>query len=396
MILCVAVALAAGCDKRSTAPDVSPDRYGNVVILYTDGYNNLSSDIKNNIKTMCKSPLPMKSSDRALLWVTHNSVNDSDYTTPTEPVVIRISSDWSGTAVMDTLLRLGGGKRLTDKEVMREALSFIKEGFKSDHYGVVFSSHGTGWLPEDYYSHPKLPAKGEPKLKTFGASYEGSSSHVKASHEITVKDMAEAFPFHPDYIIFDACLMGGIEVAYELKDVTDKIGFSAAEVLSSGFDYTTICRDLLVEQSPEMCCADYFNRYDTMTGTSRSATISLIDCSKLEALAPVCARLFERYRGGIATVNPGSVQGFFTGEKHWFYDLEDILVKAGMNEVDHAELKAAIDACVLYKASTPEILGKFKVNTFCGLSSFLPRQGTSKLREYYRTLAWDKATGLVE
>lgn len=388
--------LLAACDKRDSMPDVSPDKYDNVVILYTAGYNNLSSDIRRNIQTVAGSPLPMKSSSKALILITHNAVKDTDFTTPVEPVIVRITSDWSGTAVLDTLKILSAQDNILDKNVMKSALTFVADNFKSEHYGIVFSSHGTGWLPEDYYRKPLTASRGMPKLKSFGACYEGSSSSLKASHELIVQDMAQTIPIHLDYIIFDACLMGGVEVAYELRKVTDKIGFSQAEVLSTGFDYTRFSECLLATSSPERFCQAYFEMYDKQSGSSRSATISFIDCSKLDALASLCNRMFERYRTQIAHVSPDKVQGFFTADKHWFYDLEDIFVQSGADQSDISAISSAINDCVIYKASTEKILGKFDVRTNCGLSSYLPANGNAKLNSFYRTLAWNQATGLVE
>ena len=43
-----------------------------------------------------------------------------------------------------------------------------------------------------------------------------------------------------DILGFDACLMGGIEVAYELAGKCDRLGFSQAEVLAEGFNYKTL------------------------------------------------------------------------------------------------------------------------------------------------------------
>ena len=387
--------ILTGCDDRNRE-DVLPDSYSNVVILYTPAYNNLSSKIKQNIETVCSNPLPMKTSDRAVLLVTHNAVNDSDFNTPTEPVIVRISSDWSGSAVLDTLKRLSAKEQLLDKNVMRSCLTYIQENFKSDHYGIVFSSHGTGWLPEDYYRAPIARSCPGPELKSFGASYEGTPSQIKASHEILVQDMAKAFPMHMDYIIFDACLMGGIETAYELKDVTDIIGFSQAEILASGFDYSTFTSDLLIHNSPQEFCESYFKYYDSLSGASRSATISVVDCSKLQNLANVCTKMFERYRTGISSVRASEVQGFFTSGKHWFYDLQDIFVKAGITSSDLSVLSSAIDECILYKAHTEKILNSIPIKAFCGFSSYLPCDGSRYLDSFYKGLAWNKATGLID
>lgn len=402
LILALAVLPAlTGCVFNHLDPDKEPDRFSNVVILYTAAYNDLSSDIQQNINTICETPLPMKNSSKALLLVSHRSVNDADFKTPTEPLIIRMYSDWSGSAVMDTLKRLGPKEQILDKDVMHSCLAYIQDNFKSDHYGIVFSSHGTGWLPEGYYSAPvSKAASGGPKLKSFGVSAEVSMGH-RVSHEMIVQDMAKAIPMHLDYIIFDACLMGGIEVAYELRGITDVIGFSPAEILSTGFNYSALSEDLVANISPQRFCERYYEYYNSLSGSSKSATISLVDCSKLEGLANVCAKMFERYRDGIASVNPKNVQGFFTSGKHWFYDLEDILVNAGISQADRSELSSAIDGCIVYKAHTNTLFAgeqkkEFPIRTFCGLSSYLPCNGSRYLDAFYKELAWNKATGLVE
>lgn len=382
---------------------VVPSQYDNVVIFYTDGYNNLTGNIRDNAKTICQSALPMKSNGNALIWVAHNSVSYSDYETPVSPVIIQVTSDWSGAAVLDTLKTYKPDDRLTDPDIMTDAFNFVRENFKSRHYGAVFSSHGTGWLPRRYYSKStssgiiiSIPRFGAYLLKSFGASYEGTSSKIRDSHEIEIQEMAAAIPMHLDYMIFDACLMGGVEVAYELRKCTDVIGFSQAEILTSGFDYSTFSRRLLVEKDPVGFCRDYYTFYNDGRASSKSATISVIRCGALDKLASVCAVIFDKYRSEIGSVDPKTVQGFFTNNKHWFYDLEDILVKSGISGSDYISFKEALDECILFEGHTPRVLS-FEVKTSCGLSCFLPAaDGSTDLRSFYKSLSWNQATGLVK
>ena len=81
-------------------------------------------------------------------------------------------------------------------------------------------------------------------------------------------DFAEAIPMKLDYILFDACLMGGIEVAYELRGKCSLLGFSQTEVLAEGLDYKTLTQHLLQKEKPypEGVCADYFTQYDIQSG----------------------------------------------------------------------------------------------------------------------------------
>ena len=239
---------------------------------------------------------------------------------------------------------------------------------------------------------PSLPAVKticQDKVETSGVFY---------SYEMTLKDLADAIPMHLDYLLLDACLMGGVETAFEMKDVCDVIAFSQTEVLAQGFDYKTMTTHLLQTRpaAPGKVCSDYYEYYAAQTGVYQSATISLIDCRKLDPLAMVCKELFEKYRTQIAAVNPNKVQGYFRSNKHWYYDLKDILLHAGITAGEEARLEAALDECILYKAATPYFLS-IPIKVYSGLSMYLPSMGTKFLSNFYKTqIEWNKATELVK
>ena len=81
--------------------------------------------------------------------------------------------------------------------------------------------------------------------------------------------------------------------------------------------------------------------------------------------------------------------------KQWFYDLESILRIAGINDTELAELHEALDNCIVYKAHTPKFMSDFEIHTFSGFSMYLPCQGGKNLDTFYKTLEWNKDTGLV-
>ena len=233
-------------------------------------------------------------------------------------------------------------------------------------------------------------------VKSIGQDQVGTHGDY-ISYEINISDFAAAIPMKLDYVLFDACLMGGIEVAYELKEKVGKVGFSQAEVLADGFCYENLPTHLLTDSEPDLrsVCSDYFNQYDTQSGVYQSATISLIDCSALEPLAEVCENLFSRYSEQIGKVDHNNVQRFFRSGKHWFYDLESILINAGINDTEHEQLQMALENCVIYKAHTPKFMSDFAIHTFSGFSMYLPCQGSESLDTFYKTLKWNQDTGLV-
>ena len=62
-----------------------------------------------------------------------------------------------------------------------------------------------------------------------------------------------------DFIIFDACFMGSVEVAYELRDVCDKIVASPTEVIAEGMDYITMASYLMKSSGSDLegFCRNY-------------------------------------------------------------------------------------------------------------------------------------------
>lgn len=417
--IALALVTAASCHIEDDYQEVDRDH---VMILYSAGFNSLSKDLTQNINELTKGYVPGKNSGKTLLVVAKNTV--SGYRVQTSPYIIRMYRE-SGRVVMDTVYTYPKGTVLSSAETMRSALDYIVKNYPSNSYGMVFSSHGTGWLPAGYYNNPSIYENGNgdrqftsrrtgarlssgsvpyyeleqdpslPGVKTIGQEVTDDGD---GSAEMTISDFAAAIPVKLDYLLFDACLMGGVETAYELRNVTDKIGFSPAEILQYGFDYYTMGEALLKGQTPdpEKVCSSYFERYDKESGANRSATITLIDCSGIQGLASVCKDLFSKYREEIANLNYRNVQGYYRSNKKYFFDLYDILLKAGATEPDLKSLYDVIDKCIIYKASTPRFLNEFDIETYSGLSMYLPSAGTAFLDGSYKGLGWNSATRLVE
>ena len=408
ILLIAAIAVLCGCMKEPDRSKYPREEF--VMVFYGAGFNNLSSDIRNNLSVMQEGDLPFRNSKHRLLAYTHFSKSDDNFTDLTKSHLVHLYKDF-GIVHADTLLTVDETRSACEPDVLREVLEKVAELYPNAHYGLVVSSHGTGWLPAGKYSSgsyiqfsKKKPADSlpiyshdsydGPKVKTFGAEVEVMNGK-RYSREMTIQSMAAAIPIHLDYLLFDACLMGGIEVAYEFKDVADKVAFSPTEVLSEGFDYSVISD--LIGDSPNIdaFCERYFDYYDKGP-REHSATISVVRTSGLDALATVSKKLFSNYRSSIGSLTTFSgVQRYYRSDHHWFFDFRDILAKAMVSGEEMAELDAALAGCISYKAATPSFLG-IAIKNYSGLSMYLPGAGDTQLNEFYKTLAWNKATNLVE
>ena len=396
--------------RQPSSPDVR-----NVLLYIAGGFNSLSGYLSEDIGDLESSTLPSRNSPtEPVLLILSRLPQDpqfQDYSVPMSPVLFRLYAGDDGAPVRDTIRIWSKDTPLSTVECMSEAFEAVEKAFPGNRYGLVFSSHASGWLPPRYYDNPNLfestssgaagrrvsarpfpPIdRNDPPVKSVGMD------NGDPILEMDLEEFAACIPFHLDYILFDACLMGCVEVAYELREVTDLVGFSQTEVLANGFDYMNLSGHLLSRTpDPIAVCEDYFDYYDHQTGSGRSATISVVDTQELEPLAKLCSQLFEKYREILQTLPGRRVQGFFRYERHFFYDMKDVLVQAGITPEEEAQLQSALDKCVLYKASTPSFLG-IKISRYSGLSMYLPSMGTSYLNDYYRNhLAWNRDTQLVK
>ncbi len=406
LISAVIVTLAASCTREERPYSGTFD---NVFIYCGLGYNNLSTALEADLAELSEGDVPSLSQPRAVLAYCHNLSKSGGYSIPNEPVLIRLYRK-GGTTVRDTVKAYPTTTVSASADAINTMLSDILRMFPSRRYGMLFSSHATGWIPPGYRSGSErsgiafaAPASVEPEedriyplTKSVGAQFyvENSTTY---SEEIDLKDFAAAIPMHLDYLIFDACLMGGAEVAWELRDVCDRLVFSPTEIISDGMVYGPMLRHLLSGDQPDLeaVCKEHYEYYEAQTGSHRSASISLVDCSAIEAVAAVFAGIVSSRREGFDNLDRSSVQPYFYDSKKWYYDLRDAAAQAGASQEELARLDRVLLKCVRYHAETEKFFD-VPLLRCCGLSVYLPDSGRPKLNAYYRTLGWNAATGLVD
>ena len=393
-----------------------------VLILYECGFNDLSFYLSNNIDSLSKSKLPGNGRKEDVVLVFSKLAKGSTYK-DTPSYLCRLYTDDAGEVVSDTLKTYPTTTVASSTATMREVLSYIKSTYPAKGYGMIYSSHGSGWLPAGYYTNPSAyernhrPTSGkkmsngllhadipEGNMETddpFAGMVRsiGQDRMSTGDVEMSVSEFVEGIPFHLDYLLFDMCFAGGVEVVYPLRNKADYLGVSPAEVLAYGmFDYTTITDYLFHEGESDLRgLFEYsFNRYDRLEGQRRSATVTLLRTDGLDNLAAVCKDLVSTYSSAIARAPLSSIQGYFRANRHYFYDLEDTFAKCGASEEDMGRLRKAIDDCIVYKGSTPSFLEEFDINTYSGLSMYIPCGGTTLLNSMFKDEEWNKAVGLVK
>lgn len=394
-----------------------------VLLFYECGFNSLSDYLTKNMEEeLPEGYIPTAGrNDDVILVFSKIALNLNYKDVPS--YLRRIYKDPEGEVVSDTLMTYPSSVVASSGETMRDVLSYVKSAFPAKGYGMVYSSHGSGWLPTGYYSNPNLfelthrsgsrgrmssarrllgVPEGSMESDDPYAGMVRSIGQDKMSYgdkEMTVSEFASGIPFRLDYLLFDMCFSGGVEVAYGLKDKADYLGVSPAEVLAAGtYDYTKITEFLLKGATPDLTglFRNSFDMYNKQSGEYRSSTLTLIRTDGLDNLGAVCRQIISNHTAELANAPASEIQGFYRMNRHYFYDLEDIFAKSGIPESEMQALRNAIDACVVYKAATPSFLGDFTIDTYSGMSMYLPCAGTSLLDSYYTDEPWNAASELVK
>lgn len=420
---------AAGCCKNNLDEPIKENR--KILLFYECGFNNLGDYIKSNMESpnrgLPSGYIPEKGEDVLLVY---SRIAENGHT-PVNSYLRRIYKTSKGKVISDTLKVFGKETIAASPSTLSAVLTLVKEKFPAKGYGMVVSSHGSGWLPAGYYyspsrfendhkgevgtsrqgiaaqsvGHPRLPVpEGDlPDTDPFyGMTRSIGQDYTKDSyygHEMSVSEFVDAIPYHLDYILFDMCYTAGVEMAYALKDKADYLGLSPAEVLGDGmFNYTKITSFLLNRETPDLegLFKDSFEMYDKQSGLYRSSTVNLVRTSGLDNLASVCARMINEYSDALADAPVDDIQGYYRQGRHYFYDLVDIFEKCGASKADLEDLDKAVDGCVIYKNSTGQFLEDYDIKAYSGFSMYLPCAGTPLLDLYYRKEVWNNATRLVK
>ncbi len=394
-ILATLSLLLPSCSKEN--PPVPEKPYDRVLVLYACGFVNLAGYIRNDIEELCTgSYIPEMGSRNAVLVFEHLTAGYADYNTPQASHLIRLYKNGE-TVVRDTIWKTNPAST-ADPDIMECVLQYVKGRFEAEHYNLIFNGHGTAWLPQDCYNTEARTNLIESYSNGEDVSPSSFGQERFRGHDyfLDITDMAERIPMHIDNLFFDACLMGNIESLYQLRKVADNIGASPTETQTKGFDYRNVARHLLEEKTPNPAaiCAEMHEQYKNESGWYASNSITLVRTSALEKLAGVTASLIDKYRSEIDALSQDEVQTYENDEHPWFFDLEDIFIKAGADNAELLTLTEAVNKCILYRAISPEFF-HIKAEHCCGISMALPRYLSDKLTTAYKPLEWNKATGYI-
>ena len=302
--LFIVVGVSCSNGDSPDGPDAPVTPVGQTVFMFFPWSNSLLSDFRRTVEDMQTVVAQRSMKDERIMVFMATSER--------EAVLFELKKQ-NGRCLTDTLRRYSD-RPFTSRQWLTSLFSEVMTLAPASRYGMVVGCHGLAWVPvqgqrnarkrlgsqerideeDNLYKEEKIDKEGD-DLMHFEVQGPVTTRFIGGTYpetQIETTDLADAMAdagFHTEYILFDACYMSSVEVAYELKDVTHYLIASPTEVLSYGFPYTTMGKHLLGTPNYK-CIVDsfisFYSSYNLPYGT-----VAVTDCTQLDALAAIAQQI---------------------------------------------------------------------------------------------------------
>lgn len=397
LYLWVTIAMLASCSNEIPEQEEATFN-GRTILVYLVANNasdvKLDKYLKTNIVWMYQNMATDSDSCRLLVYY-RPSQNDGLIA---EPSILEFISDGKGhingrsalsteefsdvfgeATVLRTYIETEG-YNATDPEVMAQVFRDMQTAAPSNSYGLIFGSHASGWMPA---------------LATVSRAFgddDGYSINIPELRDVLTNSFSSG---NLDFILLDACMMGSVEVAYELRNVADYCIASVMETSASGFPYQRMFHYLSdTDVDYQRICTAFTDYYQSGWGTCAA-----IDCSRLDNLADAVAGELQNHAADISTLDYQNIQQYGASSyRNFSFDIGDFFRQLNGGTIP-ASIQTALDQAVIAKSCIPgkySYLPEVDADRFCGIGMFFPEYTgrTISWEDYYRTsISWYQAVG---
>ena len=416
--LFIVVGVSCSNGDSPDGPDVPVTPVGQTVFMFFPWSNSLLSDFRRTVEDM-QTVVAQRSmkNERIMVFMA---------TSEREAVLFELKKQ-NGRCLTDTLRRYSD-RPFTSRQWLTSLFSEVMTLAPASRYGMVVGCHGLAWVPvqgqrnarkklgsqerideednlykkekidkEGPYKEERIDKEGEPNdLMHFEVQGPVTTRFIGGTYpetQIETTDLADAMAdagLHTEYILFDACYMSSVEVAYELKDVTHYLIASPTEVLSYGFPYITMGKHLLGTPNYKGIVDSFISFYSSYN--LPYGTVAVTDCTQLDALAAIAQQINA---AATEQLVPNGVQIMDGYSPTLFYDLGHLMSLKDAGTVLTAAFAEQLDKTVPYKGHTDQYFTTLKdapvdIKHYSGLNT---SQGSlNHMADRLSETAWYKAT----
>ncbi|WP_300891129.1 clostripain-related cysteine peptidase, partial [uncultured Phocaeicola sp.] len=371
------------CEKETI---VIPQRHaGRTILAFFWANNNLSDNLRRNIMTMMNGLTEVTDSATLLVyWDGYENSTEPNWKTPT---ILRYTANgrggingYSKNEIEDMfsnssradIVGIGVVEKSypsqisTKKQVMQTVISDMMECYPSESYGIIFGSHGSGWLPTI--------------TGTRSIGVDGVNANTAVIPELA-EVLRTVNPQKFDFVLFDACMMGCAEVYYELKDATRYCIASVLDVPALGFPYERLMSHLYADNFKDhlvSICKNYIDYYNY----NGWGTVSAVDCNQMEGLAQDVRKVILSNQENLKSVDAAELQQYGKAGnnfKGYAYDMVQFVENLTGGTVPE-EFVQQFNKAVIYTGYTPNptsSLYRIDGNNYCGMGMYIPNSSTT-------------------
>jgi len=376
------------------------------VLVYISGENSLWSFIKEDLDEMKAGSMNI-GDNNLIVYVDGILQKEKPWVARihkgqiTDSVSIRDIAEVWELGPVETAV--SGDPYSSDPAVMEGVIKYVFKKYPSRYndYALSFWGHGNGWQMQDSI----------PQTRAFGIDYgdNGKSGKTEKAKWMNIPTMAKVLSRvpHLKYIFFDSCNMVCMEVAYELRHVTDYLIGSPAEIPDVGGPYETLVPAMFERETFTQSIID---RYAEQHHQGFDVPLATIKCSEMDSMAFVTKRVLQRIVPRFEGNYPDMTDLIFylntRKDERQFYDANDFILRFA-EAGDYAFWKRALDKTVVHK----QMAERWMINIapwykyygelftmseekFGGVSMYVPTDKTPTAdTQYIKQMAWYKAAG---
>ena len=371
------------------------------VLVYLAGKNNLSESLQTNLEQM-KAGSKCIGNNTLLAFVRRDIQGE-------QPWLARVSNgELTDSVSLDDMGISTSNMQACNPELMEQVLKYAYSHYPANEYGLVLGGHSTGWLIEQ-----------EPgDTRAFGVDngdgYTYSSRNRRWINVPTMASVLERVP-HLKFIFADCCNFMCLETMYELRNVTDYIIGSPAEIPAEGAPYEQIIPALYEKDTFCTSIIDIYHR-----SQNGEVPLSVVKTSAMDQLASATRYALdmvqEKIGNGYADTqglihygySASSIQ--FHQEYNLFYDAGDFF-RSQLPESDYRQWKQALDEAVVEKRFAKEwrtcMTWRYTYSDFemteekyHGVSMYIPQDPSTEYGKYFarnnediKQLKWYQSVG---
>lgn len=380
------------------APTSARGPFNRTVLVYISGENGLSYYIDEELQEIRKGSLGI-GNNAIVVYV-------DDSNAKRNPYILWIKEG----KTMDSLT-LENDPLSSSAETMSYVLNHTSTYYPADEYGLVLWGHASGWVLEDSLSE-RQSAFAPRRAYGIDNGVNSNSDRGKWMNMATLAKTLWEWK-HLKFIFADCCQFQCIESAYELRNVTDYIIGSPAEIPGVGAPYETVVKgffdssDTFYEKivdsyfSQMIPCGFYSSDGWNVAYYDSRTPLSVIKTSELRNLAEATNSIlhsFLPYDEEIAPELKNEKLIYYFGNSSnpkysLMYDMNDFIRRYTLNnQVAYNTWKETFDKCIVYRKNADKgWMTKYQIQAYVffdgiltderygGVSMFVPqdRKGTN-------------------